>query len=111
MIISGGENIYPTQVEEVLNTHPKVSDCIVTAVPDKVRGEVVTAYVIKSDPTLTIDELEQYCKASHLIANYKRPRFYRFVASIPVSATGKKLHYKIKQVAKSDLINGLHIHA
>lgn len=111
MIISGGENIYPTQVEEALNTHPKVSDCIVTAVPDRVRGEIVTAYVIKSDPSLTVDELEEFCKSSHMIANYKRPRFYRFVATIPVNATGKKLHYKMKQMAKADLINGLLIRA
>lgn len=111
MIISGGENIYPTQVEEVLNAHPKVADSIVTAVPDKLRGEIVTAYVIKSDPTLTVSELEDYCRRSPMISNYKRPRYYRFVASIPVTATGKKLHYKIKELAKSDLINGLLIHA
>lgn len=111
MIISGGENIYPTQVEEALNSHPKVADSIVTAVPNRVRGEVVTAYVIKSDPSLTVAELEEHCKASHMIANYKRPRYYRFVASIPVNATGKKLHYKMKAMAKDDLINGLLIHA
>ncbi len=111
MIISGGENIYPTQVEEVLNTHPKVADCIVTAVPDKLRGEVVTAYIIKSDPTLTIDELEEYCKSSPMISNYKRPRYYRFVSSIPVNATGKKMHYKLKELAKEDLLNGLLIRA
>jgi len=107
MIISGGENIYPTQVEEALNTHPKVADSIVTAVPDKVRGEIVTAYVIKSDPSLTAQELEDHCKASPLIANYKRPRYYRFVATVPINATGKKLHYKMKQLAKDDLLNGL----
>lgn len=111
MIISGGENIYPTQIEEVLNTHPKVADSIVTAVPDRVRGEVVTAYIVKSDDSLTIDELENFCKASNMIANYKRPRYYRFIAQVPVNATGKKLHYKIKELAKNDLLNGLLIRA
>lgn len=107
MIISGGENIYPAQVEEVLNTHPKVSDSIVTAVPDKIRGEIVTAYIVKSDESLTVQELEEFCKSSPMIANYKRPRYYRFVSEVPVNATGKKLHYKMKQNAKEDLLNGL----
>lgn len=107
MIISGGENIYPVQVEEALNTHPKVADCIVTAVPDKMRGEMVTAYVVRTDDSLTVGELEQFCKNCPMIANYKRPRYYRFVSEIPLNATGKKLHYKMKEIARGDLRNGL----
>lgn len=107
MIISAGENIYPTQVEEVLNKFDKVADCIVTAAPDKARGEVVTAYIVKADPTLTYEELETYCKESPMIANYKRPRYYRFVNELPFNATGKKLHNKAKEMAAEDLINGL----
>lgn len=107
MIISSGENIYPTQVEEVLNSHEKVAECIVTSVPDKVRGELVTAYVVKADESLTYEELEEFCKNSPMIANYKRPRYYRFIAQIPLGATGKKLHYKIKEIAREDLLNGL----
>lgn len=111
MIISGGENIYPTQIEEVLNSHTKVSDCIVTAAPDKVRGEVVTAYVVKGDESLTVAELEEFCKNSRMISNYKRPRYYRFISEIPFNATGKKLHYKMKEMAKEDLLNGLLVRA
>lgn len=111
MIISQGENIYPVQVEEVLNSHPKVADCIVTAVPDKAHGEVVTAYIVKADETLTVEELEEFCKNSPMISNYKRPRYYRFTATVPTNATGKKLHYKAKEMAKADLINGLLIRA
>lgn len=107
MIISSGENIYPTEVEAVINTHPKVKDCIVTSVPDKVRGQLVTAYVVRGDDSLTPEELDEYCKQSPDIANFKRPRLYRFVAQIPFSATGKKLHVKIKQTADHDLKNGL----
>lgn len=107
MIISSGENIYPTQVEEVLNSFDKVAECIVTSVPDKTRGELVTAYIVKADPSLTYEELEEYCKNSPMIANYKRPRYYRFVAEIPMNLTGKKLHYKAKEMAASDLANGL----
>lgn len=107
MIISAGENIYPTQVEEVLNKFDKVADCIVTAAPDKARGEVVTAYIVKADPSLTYEELENYCKESPMIANYKRPRYYRFVNELPFNATGKKLHNKAKEMAADDLLNGL----
>ena len=107
MIISSGENIYPTEVEAVLNNHPKVKDCIVTSVPDKVRGQVVTAYVVRADDSLIPEELDEYCKESPYIANFKRPRFYRFVAQLPFNATGKKLHVKIKEDALIDLKNGL----
>lgn len=107
MIISSGENIYPTEIEAVLNVHPKVRDCIVTSVPDKIRGQVVTAYVVVNDETLTAEELDEYCKKSPDIANFKRPRFYRFVAQIPFNATGKKLHVKIKETAEIDYKNGL----
>jgi len=107
MIISSGENIYPTEVEAVINNHPKVKDCIVTSVPDKVRGQVVTAYIVRNDETLTPEELDEFCRESPYIANFKRPRFYRFVAQLPYNATGKKLHVKIKEDALTDLKNGL----
>ncbi len=107
MIISSGENIYPVQIEEVLNKHPKVKDCMVTSAPDKIRGQIVTAYIVRSDDSLTAEELDQFCKDSPFIANFKRPRYYRFVEQLPVSATGKKLHYKMKLLAEADLKNGL----
>lgn len=107
MIISSGENIYPTEVEAVLNMHEKVKDCIVTSVPDKIRGQVVTAYVVVNDESLTPEELDEYCKKSTDIANFKRPRYYRFTQQIPFNATGKKLHVKIKETAAYDLKNGL----
>ncbi len=107
MIISAGENIYPIQIEEILNEHPKVKDCIVTAVPDHMRGEVVTAYVVSADDSITITELDEYCQQHPMLSKFKRPRYYRFVEDIPINATGKKLHYKIKQYAKDDLYNGL----
>ncbi|MCF0203515.1 MAG: AMP-binding protein [Bacteroidaceae bacterium] len=102
MIISSGENIYPTEVEAVLNVHPKVKDSIVTAVPDKIRGQVVTAYIIAKDATLTPEELDEFCKDSPYMANFKRPRYYHFVDEIPFNATGKKLHVVIKETALAD---------
>ena len=74
MIISSGENIYPTEIEAVLNTHPGVKDCIVTSVPDKVRGQMVTAYIVRNDMALTPEALDEFCKESDQIANFKRPR-------------------------------------
>ena len=103
MIISSGENIYPVEIEEVLNLNPKVKDCIVTSVPDKMRGQLVTAYVVKADESLTAEELDEFCKESPEIANFKRPRYYRFVSSVPLNATGKKLHAKVKAIAADDL--------
>ena len=107
MIISSGENIYPTEIETVLNKHDKVKDCMVTSVPDKVRGQIVTAYIVRSDDSLTCEEMDEYCKRSPEVANFKRPRYYRFVSQIPFNATGKKLHVKMKEIALEDLKNGL----
>jgi len=107
MIISSGENIYPTEIESVLNKNPKVKDCMVTSVPDKVRGQIVTAYIVRSDDSLTCEEMDNYCKESPEVANFKRPRYYRFVSQIPFNATGKKLHVKMKEIALEDLKNGL----
>ena len=107
MIICSAENIYPTQIEEVLNGFEKVSDSMVTAVPDKVRGEVVAAYVIPKDPSLTVQELIDFCEQSPMLSKYKRPRWYRIVDSLPFTATGKKMHYMLKQQAEDDLKEGL----
>ena len=107
MIVCSAENIYPTQIEEVLSGFDKVKDSIVTAVPDKVRGEVVVAYVIAEDPTLTIEELANFCHESPMLSKYTRPRWYRIVDSLPLTATGKKMHYVMKQQALEDLEKGL----
>lgn len=106
MIISGGENIQPVQVEEVLNEHPKVEDCIVTGVPDEKWGQVVVAYVVSKDKSLKAEELEEFCKNHPMLARYKRPRYYKFVESLPFTATGKKQHYKIKEQATEDMRRG-----
>ena len=107
MIVSSGENIYPTQIEEVLNGHPGVADCIVTSVPDPMRGQAVVAYVVPKHDGLTVRDLVAFCNGSNHLPPYKRPRFYRIVDQIPYNATGKKLHYAIKQQAAKDLEAGL----
>src|SRR5699024_7046959 len=61
MIVSAGENIHPVQVEEILNQHPKVEESVLVGVPDDLRGEATVAYIIKTDASLTAEELNQYC--------------------------------------------------
>ena len=107
MIISSGENIYPTEVEAVLSMNPRVKDCVVTSVPDRVRGQLVTAYIVPKDRSLTVSELDAFCKESPYIANFKRPRYYRFVDSVPYTATGKKRHVEARENAAADLAKGL----
>ncbi|MGN0477341.1 MAG: class I adenylate-forming enzyme family protein, partial [Ruminococcus sp.] len=107
MIICSGENIYPPQIEEVLNMHPKVQESIVSSIPDKTRGEVLVAYIIPEDNSLTVKEMIDYCADNPNLSKYKCPRYYRFVEELPHTATGKKQHYKIKEQAKKDFEAGL----
>ena len=71
------------------------------------RGQVVVAYVVPHDVALTVRDLVDYCNASPMLSAYKRPRYYRLVDSLPHTATGKKLHYVMKQQAAVDLEKGL----
>ena len=107
MIISAGENVYPTQVEEAINEFDKVSDCMVTSVPDEARGQAIAAYVVPKDDSLTIREVFDFCLNTPMLSAYKRPRWYKLVDSLPMTATGKKMHYVLKQQAAEDLKNGL----
>jgi acyl-CoA synthetase (AMP-forming)/AMP-acid ligase II len=107
MIISGGENVHPTQVEAVLAEHPGVSDAAVVGLPDARWGELVVAYVVASDPTLDAAALDAHTHGHPMLAAYKRPRRYRFVNALPMTATGKKIHYRIRELAITDAADGL----
>jgi fatty-acyl-CoA synthase len=88
MIISGGENIYPREIEEVLYRHPKIQDAAVVGIPDSLWGEAVRAFlVLKKEETMKEEEVVEYCKA-HL-ASYKKPKSVRFVPSLPRNPSGK----------------------
>lgn len=105
MIISGGENVHPTQVEAVLAEHPAVADAAVVGVPDPHWGELVVAYVVGAagaNGTLSAAALEAHCHGHPMLAAYKRPRAYRFVDALPMTATGKKLHYQLRARAAED---------
>jgi acyl-CoA synthetase (AMP-forming)/AMP-acid ligase II len=107
MIISGGENVHPTQVEAVLAEHPGVRDAAVVGLPDERWGEIVIAYVVASDPSLDAAALEAHCKDHPMLAAFKRPRLYRFVDELPMTATGKKVHYQVREMAQRDSAEGL----
>ncbi|MGV3488406.1 MAG: class I adenylate-forming enzyme family protein [Tuberibacillus sp.] len=107
MIVSSGENIHPVQVEEILNQHPGVEESVVVGVPDELRGESVVAYIIKNDPSLTARDLHKYCTDHPMLADYKQPRFYRFIDELPYTATGKKKHYMMREQAIKDKELGL----
>jgi 2-furoate---CoA ligase len=92
MIISGGENIHPLEVEDVLASHPGVDEVAVVGEPDDRLGQRVAAYVVG---TATEAELDAHCLASPL-ARFKRPRAYRFVAALPKSASGKILRRELR---------------
>ena len=97
MIVSAGENIYPAQIEAVLNEHPKVAESAVIGIPDKLRGEVVAAYVVAKEPSLTVEELKDYCTHSPMLSSYKWPRIYNIVDSLPHTATGKIMHRALRK--------------
>ncbi|MED1644422.1 AMP-binding protein [Brevibacillus agri] len=96
MIISGGENIHPLEVEDVIAKHPKVAEVAVVGLPDSRWGEIVTAFVVPKDPLLTQEELDEYCKQSSFLSNFKRPRKYVLVDSIPKSPVGKILRRMLR---------------
>ena len=95
MIIRGGENVYPREVEEFLYTHPAISDVQVYGVPDEKYGEQVAAAVkVKSGETLTAEEIQDYCREN--IARYKIPKYVDFVEEYPMTASGKIQKYKLR---------------
>ncbi|RIH89574.1 long-chain-fatty-acid--CoA ligase [Calidithermus roseus] len=96
MIIAGGYNVYPREVEEVLYAHPAVQEAAVIGVPDAYRGETVAAYVVlKPGQSVTQEELDRYCRAN--LAAYKVPRIYEFRESLPKSMVGKVLKRELRE--------------
>ncbi|EWH21329.1 AMP-binding protein [Bacillus haynesii] len=98
MIIRGGENIYPREIEEFLYKHPNILDVQIVGVPDETFGEEVSAWIkLKSGASMTADELKAYCKGK--IARYKIPRYIAFVEEFPMTASGKVQKFKLREQA------------
>ncbi len=102
MIIRGGENIYPKEIEDFIYTHPKVKDVQVIGVPDKQYGEEIMACVIlKEGESMTEEELKEFVY-THM-AKHKTPKYVSFVSSFPMNAAGKILKYKMREAAVEQL--------
>ena len=101
IIIRGGFNIYPREIEELLYQHPAIVECSVIGRPDPIFGEKTVAYVVTKDPELTEQAVRDYCKEK--IAEYKVPDFVSFIDDIPKSGTGKLLKTALKKKKKNML--------
>ena len=93
MIITGGENVFPIEIENVISLHPDVNEVVIVGLKDAKWGQKVTAF-IKSNKKINFNELDEFCKNSDL-SNFKRPKAYVFIKEIPKSPTGKILRRKI----------------
>ncbi len=103
MVIRGGENVYPKEVEEFLYTHPAISDVQVTGVPDRKFGEELIAWV-RLQPgaeSVSADELRDFCKGQ--ITHFKIPRYFKFVDEFPMTVTGKIQKFKMREISIKEL--------
>jgi len=102
MIIRGGENVYPREIEEFLYAHPDVSDVQVIGVPSERYGEEVMAWVkLRQGASPAEDELVAFCRGK--IATYKIPRYWKFVDGFPLTVTGKIQKFRMREVAIEEL--------
>jgi fatty-acyl-CoA synthase len=102
MVIRGGENIYPREIEEFLYRHPKVQDVQVIGVPDAKYGEELCAWIrLKSEQQASAEDIREFCKDQ--IAHYKIPRYVKFVDSFPMTVTGKIQKYLMREQMKREL--------
>ena len=102
MVIRGGENIYPREIEEFLYTHPAVADVQVIGVPDPRYGEELMAWVkLRPGTTADEDELREFCRGK--IAHFKIPRYVRFVDEFPMTVTGKVQKFVMREQSIAEL--------
>ncbi len=102
MVIRGGENVYPREVEEFLYAHPAIEDVQVIGVPDLRYGEELCAWIkLRPDAELTEDEVRQYCQGK--IAHFKVPRYIRFCTEFPMTVTGKVQKFKMRETSITEL--------
>lgn len=94
LVIRGGENLYPREIEEVLVKHPSILDAHVVGVPDQRLGEELCAWIKVKENTITAEDVQEFCKLS--LAHFKVPRYILFVDEFPVTVTGKVQKMKMK---------------
>jgi fatty-acyl-CoA synthase len=101
MIIRGGENIYPREIEDFLFTHPKIASAAVFSIPDEFYGEAVVAWIkLREGEQLTEDEIRQFCTAH--IAHFKVPKLFRFVDEFPMTVTGKLQKFRMREMMQEE---------
>jgi fatty-acyl-CoA synthase len=102
MIIRGGENVYPREIEEFLYGHPAISDVQVVGVPDARYGEEILAWVVvREGAEVTEDEIKEHCRGT--IAHYKVPRYVCFTDAFPMTVTGKIQKFKLRELGIDEL--------
>jgi fatty-acyl-CoA synthase len=102
MVIRGGENVYPREIEEFLYTHPAIADVQVIGVPDERYGEELMAWIVpRANAELTEEEIKAFCQGQ--IAHFKIPRYVKFVDSFPMTVTGKVQKFKMRESAIEEL--------
>jgi fatty-acyl-CoA synthase len=98
MILRGGENIYPREIEEFLYTHPAIADVQVIGVPSEKYGEEVMAWVkLKAEQSISVDDLQAFCERQ--IARYKVPKYWKFVENFPMTITGKIRKVEMREIS------------
>jgi long-chain acyl-CoA synthetase len=97
MILVSGFNVYPNEIEQVVSLLPGVLECAAIGIPDDKSGEAVKLFVVKSDPTLSEDDVASYCREN--FTAYKRPRYIEFRDELPKSNVGKILRRELRQAA------------
>ncbi len=105
MIIRGGENIYPREIEDLIFTHPKVAEVAVFGVPDDFYGEQVAAWIEPhSGESLSEEEIREFCKEN--MAHFKIPKYIRFVKEFPMTVTGKLQKFKMREEMSKLIVQG-----
>ncbi len=102
MIIRGGENVYPREIEEFLYRHPKILEAQVFGVPDAKFGEAVAAWIqLREGEQASAEEIREFCRGE--IAHYKIPRYVRFVSAFPMTVTGKIQKFQMRRALAEEL--------
>jgi len=100
MILVSGFNVYPNEIEGVLQSMPEILECGVVGVPNEKSGERVKAVIVKKDPSLTVEQVKVYCRQN--LTGYKMPKEIVFVDSIPKTPVGKILRRELKDIVAKE---------
>jgi len=98
MILVSGFNVYPNEIEQVITTHPGVIECAAVGVPDEKSGEAVKVFIVRKDPALTVEQIQDFCRDN--LTGYKKPKYIEFRADLPKTNVGKILRRELRDEAQ-----------